>query len=67
MDSDIFPESKIPFADKTFRFQMSRTDSFVFILADDTGIVNECQEDNNLAVSTNTLTVDASVALKSTC
>ena len=37
----------------------------MFILADDTGTVNECQEDNNLAVSTNTLTVDASVALKS--
>ena len=67
MDSGIFSESKIPFADKTFQVPEDVEDGlyFVFILADDTGIVNECQEDNNLAVSTNTLTVDASVALKS--
>jgi hypothetical protein len=67
MDSGIFSESKIAFEEKTFQVPDDVEDGlyFVFILADDTNSVNECQEDNNLATSTNNLSVDSAVALKS--
>ncbi len=37
---------------------------FVFFVADPDGVVNECQENNNVSRSTNNLTLDATAALK---
>lgn len=66
MDSGIFGQSVVDFAGKSFELPAGVADGlyYVFIQADDAQSVNECQEDNNIAVMTNNLNVDASVALK---
>lgn len=66
MGSGLFTESSSDLAGLEFQVPETFEDGnyFVYVVADPTLVVNECRETNNIARSTNNLTVDASVAFK---
>ncbi|MEZ4266010.1 MAG: CARDB domain-containing protein [Myxococcota bacterium] len=66
MPSGLFTESSSDFAGLEFQIPETMEDGnyFVYVVADAGLVVNECRETNNVARSTNNLTVDAGVAFK---
>jgi hypothetical protein len=66
MGSGLFTESSSDLAGLEFQVPEGFEDGnyFVYVVADPTLVVNECRETNNVARSTNNLTVDAGVAFK---
>ncbi len=66
MDSGLLGDSTIDYAGKEFVVPSDFPEGnyYVFLVADAGGAINECSEDNNLAVSTNNITVDEAVAFK---
>lgn len=66
MGSGLFTESSSDLAGLEFQVPEAFEDGnyFVYVVADPTLVVNECRETNNVARSTNNLTVDAGVAFK---
>jgi phage baseplate assembly protein gpV len=66
MPSGLFTESSSDLAGLEFQVPAEFADGnyFVYVVADSGLAVNECQETNNVARSTNNLTVDAGVAFK---
>lgn len=65
MEAGTFSESKIDYAGQAFTVpELPDGNYFVFLVADGEAVVNECKEDNNVATSTNNLTIDPATALK---
>lgn len=66
MDSGLLGDSMIDYAGKSFVVPSDFPEGnyYVFLVADAGGAINECSEDNNVASSTNNVTVDPAVAFK---